>query len=204
MGEYTFKWEPTLHTHSSIFSRGSTPSFTPVRYDPYDCCDADRMIRALRAASWPVAGGSLEPSAAISHTQSTRTTGSGGPSGYDACKRAKDRKRHFAVEGEMSSIGVNAHPAGTQNRDDTLKTIVMPQLVPTAETLSADIGFSGQVVSGSFERECRRNPRCARIPDHVIAAAWFRPEPYRHGVSRNQGAPAPMQTRFWPNADSRK
>ena len=162
------------------------------------------MTHAPRAASWSVAGGFLEPAVTIFPTQGMRITGGGGPSGYDACKKAKDRKRRFAVDVERSSIEVDAHPAGVRNRGDTMRIIVMPQLVPMAETLSADAGFPGQIFSGSFERECRRNPWCARIPGHLIAAACLRPEPHKHDVSRIQGAPAPMRTRFWPNADSRK
>ena len=89
------------------------------------------MIRALRVASWSGACGSLEPAVAVFRTQSVRTTGAGRPSVYDACKRAKDRKRHFAFEVERSSIEVNAHPAGAQGWDNTRIITVMPQLVPT-------------------------------------------------------------------------
>ena len=54
----------------------------------------------LRALGRKLAGRSATPTAAAIDTQSAETTESGGPSGYDAGKKAEGRKRHLVVDVE--------------------------------------------------------------------------------------------------------
>ena len=53
-----------------------------------------------------------------------KTTESGGPSGYDAGKKIKGRKRHMAVDTEGSPIVLQVHRADIQDRDGAPDVIV--------------------------------------------------------------------------------
>jgi putative transposase len=63
------------------------------------------------------AGREPSPTAAILDTQSVKTTESGGPRGYDAAKKVKGRKRHFAVDTQGLLLGVLVHAASIQDAD---------------------------------------------------------------------------------------
>jgi putative transposase len=72
------------------------------------------------------AGRAASPTAAVIDTQSVKTTGSGGPRGWDAAKRLKGRKRHVAVDTDGLLLGVLVHAADIQDADglpDLLKRL---------------------------------------------------------------------------------
>ena len=58
-----------------------------------------------------------EPSAAVLDAQSTRSSPQGGPSGYDAGKKVKGRKRNLVVDTLGLLLMVNVVPANVQDRD---------------------------------------------------------------------------------------
>jgi putative transposase len=81
--------------------------------------------RAGREAS-PTAAVIGDRRSAEGHSQSVKTTESGGPRGYDAGKKIKGRKRHAMVEPQATPGGrytdgrgltLDNHPASIQDRD---------------------------------------------------------------------------------------
>ncbi len=79
------------------------------------------------------AGRGPEPTAAGTGRQPVRTTETAGPSGYDAGKKARGRRRHIAVDVEGTPIVVQAHTADVRNRDGA----------PAVTKVWADSGCSG-------------------------------------------------------------
>ncbi len=82
----------------------------------------ERMLDALRALAR--AGRGVAPTAAIVDSRSVKTTEGGGPSGHDAGRKIRGRKRHIAVDAEGSPIVVHVHPADVQDRDGAPDVIV--------------------------------------------------------------------------------
>ncbi len=72
----------------------------------------ERMLDALRDLARVQAG--------IIDSQSVKTTESGGPSGSDAGKQIRGRKRHIAADVEGSPIVVHVHPADVQGAPDLM------------------------------------------------------------------------------------
>jgi transposase len=71
----------------------------------------------LVMASREAAGREASPTAGVIDSQSVKTTESGGPRGYDAGKRIKDRKRHIVTDTEGNLVGLVVHEASIQDRD---------------------------------------------------------------------------------------
>lgn len=89
-----------------------------------------RYLQPWRASGlwWPInhtlvmAARELEervasPTAGIVVSQRGKTTGSGGPRGFDAGKPIKRRKRHIVTETLGLNVGIKVHSADIQDRD---------------------------------------------------------------------------------------
>ncbi len=104
----------------------------------------ERMMDALRGLARERAGRDPEPTAAGTGSQPVRTTEMAGPSGYDAGKKARGRKRHIAVDVEGTPIVVQAHTADARDRDGAPEVILaMLGKAPEVTRLWADSGCSG-------------------------------------------------------------
>lgn len=91
-----------------------------------------------------IEGGEASPSAGVIDSQSVKTTESGGPSGYDAGKKIKGRKRHILTDTCGFLISILVHTADIQDRDgavDLLKGV--RRRFPWLRHVFADGGYAG-------------------------------------------------------------
>ena len=67
------------------------------------------------------------------------------PSGFDAGKKVKDRKRHIFVDTLGLLLSVVVHPADIQDRDGAFELLQQAQrLFPFIERIFADGGYGGE------------------------------------------------------------
>ena len=89
-------------------------------------------------------GGEASPSAGVIDSQSVKTTESGGPSGYDAGKKIKGRKRHILTDTCGFLISILVHTADIQDRDGTVDLLKgVRRRFPWLRHVFADGGYAG-------------------------------------------------------------
>lgn len=85
------------------------------------------------------------PSAAILDAQSTRGSPQGGPSGYDAGKKVKGRKRNLVVDTLGLILAVSVCAANLQDRDAGTEAIARAAAkYPSVQRLYVDSAYAGQ------------------------------------------------------------
>ncbi len=176
----------------------------------------ERMTDAPRGLARDRAGRDPEPTAAGTGSQPVRTKEMEGPSGYDAGKKARGRRRHIAVDVEGTPITVQAHTADARNRDGAPEVILaMLERAPEVTKVWAGSGCSGgrpcarlaetgvPEVPGTVERpRGTRGSRC-----RAAAGSWSAPSPgcRAAAVWRRTACGAwraPWPGRGWPPAGS--
>lgn len=100
----------------------------------------DRLRRMWREREGRKEG----PTAAVLDAQSTRGSPQGGPSGYDAGKKVKGRKRNLVVDTLGLLLAVTVTSAGLQDRDAGTEVVARATAkYPTLQRLYTDSAYAG-------------------------------------------------------------
>src|SRR6202795_736198 len=96
-------------------------------------------------------GREASPTAGVIARQSTKTTESGGPRGYDAGKKINGRKRHIVIDTSGHLVGLQVHPADIQDRDGAISVLAsIRHLYPWLRHVFADGAYAGDKLSGTL------------------------------------------------------
>jgi putative transposase len=100
------------------------------------------------------------------------------PSGFDAGKKVKGRKRHILVDTLGLLLNVVVHPADVQDRDGAFDLLRRSRrLFPFVERIYADGGYRGPKMAGAVTRtgvwqiEIVKRPTLARF--EILPKRWI-------------------------------
>jgi transposase len=121
----------------------------------------DRIHHTLYVACREQANRAASPTAAIIDSQSVKSAEKGGPridpSGYDAGKKIKGKKRHLLVDTQGLLLCAIVHAADIQDRDGGLLLMgALFGLYPFLLKLYADSGYQGPKFIDGLKRVCRQ------------------------------------------------
>lgn len=113
------------------------------------------ILKVVRADERKRVGKDPQPTAAIIDSQSVKTVGeSAHPSGYDAHKNVKGRKRHLLVDTLGLPLSIHVTPADVQDRVGAhLLLAGLGPLVPRLKKIWADGAYSGKELAKWCEEQ---------------------------------------------------
>lgn len=107
-------------------------------------------------------GREASPTAVVLDSQSVKTTESGGPSGYDAGKKVKGRKRQVMVDTDGRGLILEPQAASVQDRDGAPIVLRLSRRsFPFVTKAFADSGYAGErpATATSIDVEIVRKPK---------------------------------------------
>lgn len=113
-----------------------------------------------------------DPTAAVIDSQSVKTSPQGGPTGYDAGKKVKGRKRHIVTDTLGLLIAVLITVGSVQDRDAALPAMDLAKTkAPGIKTLYVDGGYAG---ARAEELRTRRDIKVevVRRPSNRKVGGW--------------------------------
>jgi transposase len=126
-------------------------------------------------------GKDSQPTAAIMDSQSVKTTEEPAhPSGYDAHKNVKGRKRHLLVDTLGLLLSVHVSPADVQDRGGAPGLLSGPkQLLPRLEKIWADGAYTGEKLAtwcreqGGWELEIIKRSKADTEGFTILSHRWI-------------------------------
>ena len=116
-----------------------------------------------------------EPTAAVLDAQANRSSPQGGPSGYDAGKKVKGRKRNLVVDSLGLLLMVSVVPASVQDRDGADQVVrEATAKYPSLQKLFVDNGYSG-TCAVHLQQEHQIDVEVVRHPANRNVGRWVDP-----------------------------
>jgi putative transposase len=113
------------------------------------------ILKALHAAERERVGKDPQPTAAVMDSQSVKSVEeSAHPSGYNAPKNVKGRKRHLLVDTLGLPLSIYVSPADIQDRAGARLLLAgLKPFVPRLKKISADGAYAGEKLAGWLEEQ---------------------------------------------------
>lgn len=150
----------------------------------------ERLLNlARRKAREETTGREAEPSAAIIDCQSVPVTRVGGPSGFDAYKRVKGRKRHVVVDTQGLTWAAEVHAANKHESQRAFEIIESAaQESERLETVFADRAYQGDLEDKLEDAlDLRLEITSSEAEDAEAEEPGFSVEPKRWIIERTFG-----------------
>lgn len=104
----------------------------------------DALVRRVRVAE----GRNPEPTAGVIDSQSVKSSGNGGPGGFDGGKKVNGRKRHILVDVLGLVLAVFITPANVQDRDGAIPVLMAAHaMYGTLKHVWADCAYNGEGIA---------------------------------------------------------